>query len=59
MTEFGELSYSWLGVVADRNEIQSKEGRDEQWLMGKGQRLPMGRFQTPEDAATSRFPGFR
>jgi NAD(P)-dependent dehydrogenase (short-subunit alcohol dehydrogenase family) len=32
-------------------EIQSKEGRDEEWLTSKGQRLPMGRFQTAEDAA--------
>ena len=32
-------------------EIQSKEGRDEEWLLSKGQRLPMGRFQTAEDAA--------
>ena len=32
-------------------EIQSKEGRDEEWLMRKGKGLPPGRFQTPEDAA--------
>jgi NAD(P)-dependent dehydrogenase (short-subunit alcohol dehydrogenase family) len=32
-------------------EIQGKEGRDEEWLMRKGKSLPMGRFQTPQDAA--------
>jgi NAD(P)-dependent dehydrogenase (short-subunit alcohol dehydrogenase family) len=32
-------------------EIQSRQGRDENWLKHKGEYLPMGRFQTPEDAA--------
>jgi len=32
-------------------EIQGKEGRDEEWLVSKGKSLPLGRFQTPEDAA--------
>jgi NAD(P)-dependent dehydrogenase (short-subunit alcohol dehydrogenase family) len=32
-------------------EIQARQGRDENWLKQKGERLPMGRFQTPEDAA--------
>jgi len=32
-------------------DIQRKEGREEDWLKQKGERLPMGRFQTPEDAA--------
>lgn len=32
-------------------EIQGKQGRDENWLKQKGECLPMGRFQTPEDAA--------
>ncbi|MGH9429352.1 MAG: SDR family NAD(P)-dependent oxidoreductase [Terriglobia bacterium] len=33
-------------------EIQGKQGRDENWLKQKGECLPMGRFQTPEDAAS-------
>src|SRR5262245_4180071 len=32
-------------------EIQRKEGRDLACLKRKGEQLPMGRFQTPEDAA--------
>ena len=47
------VNYLIPGWVLSRTEIeiQSKQGRDEEWLEAKGERLPMGRFQTPEDAA--------
>ena len=31
-------------------EIQGKEGRDQDWLKQKGECLPMGLFQSSEDA---------
>jgi len=48
------VNYLIPGWVLSRTEIdiQSKQGRDEGWLKAKGERLPMGRFQTPEDAAS-------
>jgi len=48
------VNYLIPGWVLSRTEIeiQRKEGRDENWLKHKGERLPMGRFQTPEDAAS-------
>jgi NAD(P)-dependent dehydrogenase (short-subunit alcohol dehydrogenase family) len=47
------VNYLIPGWVLSRTEIeiQRKEGRDENWLKDTGERLPMGRFQTPEDAA--------
>ena len=47
------VNYLIPGWVLSRTEIeiQAKEGRDEDWLKQKGEHLPMGRFQTPEDAA--------
>jgi len=47
------VNYLIPGWVLSRTEIeiQAKEGRDENWLKNKGEGLPMGRFQTPEDAA--------
>ena len=47
------VNYLIPGWVLSRTEIeiQKSEGRDADWLKHKGEHLPMGRFQTPEDAA--------
>jgi NAD(P)-dependent dehydrogenase (short-subunit alcohol dehydrogenase family) len=47
------VNYLIPGWVLSRTEIeiQKMEGRDADWLKHKGESLPMGRFQTPEDAA--------
>jgi NAD(P)-dependent dehydrogenase (short-subunit alcohol dehydrogenase family) len=47
------VNYLIPGWVLSRTEIeiQKMEGRDADWLKHKGKTLPMGRFQTPEDAA--------
>ena len=47
------VNYLIPGWVLSRTEveIQKREGRDADWLQHKGEHLPMGRFQTPEDAA--------
>jgi NAD(P)-dependent dehydrogenase (short-subunit alcohol dehydrogenase family) len=48
------VNYLIPGWVLSQTEIaiQGEAGRDEGWLREKGESLPMGRFQTPEDAAS-------
>jgi NAD(P)-dependent dehydrogenase (short-subunit alcohol dehydrogenase family) len=47
------VNYVIPGWVLSKMEIsiQREEGHDDNWLAQKAARLPMGRFQTPEDAA--------
>jgi NAD(P)-dependent dehydrogenase (short-subunit alcohol dehydrogenase family) len=47
------VNYLIPGWVLSQTEIdiQGQEGRDSEWLEQKRERLPMSRFQTPEDAA--------
>lgn len=47
------VNYLIPGWVLSQTEIevQAKQGRDDNWLKQKAECLPMGRFQTPEDAA--------
>ncbi|MBW3625573.1 MAG: SDR family oxidoreductase, partial [Armatimonadetes bacterium] len=46
-------NYLIPGWVLSEGEIvvQAQEGHDEEWLEQAGERLPMGRHQTPEDSA--------
>lgn len=48
------VNYVIPGWVLSATEIriQRAEGKDENWLEDKAGRLAMGRFQTPEDAAS-------
>lgn len=49
------VNYLIPGWVITEGEvvIQAKEGHDEQWLAEMGKRQPMGRHQTPQDAASA------
>lgn len=44
------LNPGWV-ITPGEIRVQGLEGHDVDWLEGRGQHMPLGRMQTPEDAA--------
>lgn len=45
------VTVGWVMTPGEIATTQQQEGKDEKWLQEQGEKLPMGRFQTPEDIA--------